>query len=105
MRPSFFPIGSCVTFIDRERKDMTMAQTQLSLETSRDIKKDKTLKSTAEKERRLREKKSNNTKLFIDERKTAAQKQAKRQEKLKKIHEDQMNDLLKYIQSVRKGGF
>ena len=37
---------------EREKKEMTSAQTQLSLETARDIKNDKTLKSAAEKERR-----------------------------------------------------
>jgi len=79
---------------------MNSAQTQLSLEMRRDIKNDKTLKSPAERERRLREKKHNNTKLFIDERKTVAMRQAKRAERLKKIHEAQMAELLKYIQSV-----
>ncbi len=49
---------------------------------------------------RLREKNSNNTKHFIDERKAAANKQNNRREKLKKIHEAQANDLQKYIQSV-----
>ncbi len=80
---------------------MKAAETQLSLATSRDIKSDKTLKSTAEKDRRLREKHSNNAKIFIDQRKNAAMRQEKRKEKLRKLHEGQMHDLQKYIHSVR----
>ena len=79
---------------------MKAAQARASVETARDIQNDKTLKSKAEKERRLREKHSNNTKIFIDERKTAAMRQAKRREKIRKLHENQVNDLQKYIQAV-----
>lgn len=67
----------------------------------KDVQKDSSLKSKAEKERRLREKHSNNTKIFIDERKNAFMRQEKRREKLKKQHEAQMNDLVKYVQNVR----
>ena len=84
----------------RENKEMKSAQTQQSLEAARDIKNDKTLKSTAEKERRLREKHSNNTKIFIEERKKAAVRQSKRREKLKKTHEAQANELQKYMNAV-----
>jgi hypothetical protein len=58
------------------------------------------LKSKAEKERRLREKHAKYTKIFIDERKTAAMKQDQRREKLKKTHDNQMHELTKYVQNV-----
>ena len=80
---------------------MRAHQARCSVEIARDIQNDKSLKSKAEKERRLREKHSNNTKIFIDERRTAAMKHEKRREKLRKLHENQMNDLLIYMQSVR----
>jgi phosphatidylinositol phospholipase C beta len=79
---------------------MRAQQARTSVETAKDVQKDTSLKSKAEKERRLREKHSNNTKIFIDERKTAAFRQDKRREKQKKIHEAQMNDLSKYVQNV-----
>lgn len=50
--------------------------------------------------RRLREKNSNNTKKFIEERKSAALKQSKEREKLRKIHEKQLQDLAKETESV-----
>ena len=81
---------------------MRASQARKSVEVAKDIQADKTLKSKAEKERILKEKQSMNTKMFIEERKKAAFKQAKRREKLKKNHDNQMNDLLKYMQTVRK---
>ena len=81
---------------------MKASQARSSVETAREIQNDKSLKSKAEKDRRLREKNSNNTKIFIEERKKAAVKQAKRKEKLRKIHDNQMNDLQKYIQAVSR---
>ena len=65
-----------------------------------EVRKDNSLKSKAEKERRLREKHSNNTKIFIEERKAAAMKQDKRREKLKMTHDVQLNDLVRYVQNV-----
>ncbi len=85
----------------RENKEIRSQQARTSVETAKDVQNDKSLKSKAEKERRLREKQSNNTKIFIDERKTAAMRQEKRKEKLRKMHEDQMKDLSKYVQNVR----
>ena len=79
---------------------MRASQARKSVEVAKDIQADKTLKSKAEKERILKEKQSMNTKMFIEERKKAAFKQAKRREKLKKNHDNQMNDLLKYMQTV-----
>ena len=80
---------------------MRAQQAKCSVEIAREIQNDKSLKSKAEKDRRLREKHSNNTKIFIDERRTAAMRQEKRKEKLRKVHDNQMNDLQIYMQSVR----
>ena len=79
---------------------MKASQAKMSVELTKEIQNDKSLKSKAEKERLLREKNANNTKVFIEERKSAAMRQTKHREKLKKAHENQMNDLLKYIQAV-----
>ena len=84
----------------RENKEIRIQQARTSVETVREVNKDPSLKSKAERERRIREKHSNYTKIFIDERKTAAMKQDKRREKLKKTHEVQLNDLNKYVQNV-----
>ncbi|GIZ01630.1 1-phosphatidylinositol 4,5-bisphosphate phosphodiesterase [Caerostris extrusa] len=78
---------------DRENKEMKGKQAKVSVETAREVASDKTLRNKAERERRLREKNSNNTKKFIEERKSAALKQSKEREKLKKVHEKQLQDL------------
>lgn len=80
---------------ERENKEMKGKQAKISVETAREVASDKTLRNKAERERRLREKNSNNTKKFIEERKTAALKQGKEREKLKKVHEKQLQDLSK----------
>lgn len=73
----------------------------MSVETAKEVNNDKTLKTKNDKERRLKEKQQNNTKKFMEERKTAKIREAKTQEKLKKKHEGQNNELTKEIQSVR----
>lgn len=55
----------------RELKEMNARQAKISVETMKEVQNDKTLKTKAEKDRRLREKKQNNTKKFMDERKFA----------------------------------
>lgn len=85
---------------ERENKEMKGKQAKVSVETAREVASDKTLRNKAERERRLREKNSNNTKKFIDERKTAALKQSKEREKLKKIHEKQLQDLAKETENA-----
>lgn len=82
---------------DRENKEMKAKQAKVSVETAREVSSDKTLRNKAERERRLREKNSNNTKKFIEERKSAALKQSKERERLKKIHEKQLHDLQREI--------
>ena len=61
---------------------------------------DKTLRSKAERERRLKEKNENNTKRFIEARKSAGIKQGKAKEKLEKIHKKQLEDLSSEIKNV-----
>lgn len=48
---------------------MNARQAKISVETSKEVANDKTLKTKGEKDRRLKEKKQNITKKFMDERK------------------------------------
>jgi len=50
---------------------MNTRQAKISVEVMKDVMNDKTLKTKGDKDRRLREKKQNNTKKFMDERKYA----------------------------------
>jgi len=84
---------------ERDNKEMKSNQAKASVETLRDVQNDKTLKTKAEKERIIREKNANNTKRFIDERKTQAMKQANRREKLRKDHGNQVEALQKYLET------
>ncbi|XP_053608554.1 1-phosphatidylinositol 4,5-bisphosphate phosphodiesterase isoform X2 [Plodia interpunctella] len=85
---------------ERELKDMTARQTKISIETSKEVANDKTLKTKQEKDRRLREKKQNNTKKFMDERKTQTIKQNREKEKLKATHDKQMEELSKDVEHL-----
>lgn len=89
-----------VFMLSRESKEMRSNQAKVSVETAKEVTNDKTLRNKAEKERRLREKNQNNTKKFIEERKIAAMKQEKEKEKLRKLHEKQLEDLTRDIQNV-----
>lgn len=84
---------------ERDNKEMKSNQAKASVETLRDVQNDKSLKTKAEKERIIREKNANNTKRFIDERKTQAMKQANRREKLRKDHGNQVESLQKYLET------
>ena len=99
---------------------MKSNQARVNMDTAREIQQDKAIKTKAEKDRRLKEKHSNNTKvrarrlvspsmakhsllqIFIDERKTAAIRQDNRLKKLQKIHKDQEDDLQRFMQSVSR---
>ncbi|XP_044731341.1 1-phosphatidylinositol 4,5-bisphosphate phosphodiesterase isoform X2 [Chrysoperla carnea] len=85
---------------DRELKEMNTRQAKVSVETSREVNNDKTLKTKAEKERRLREKQQNNTKRFVDEMKNAKMKQGREKEKLKVTHTGQMDNLVNDVQKL-----
>lgn len=54
---------------EREVKELNSTQAKESVETSKEVANDKTLKTKGEKDRRLREKKQNNIKRFMDEKK------------------------------------
>lgn len=54
---------------ERDVKELNSKQAKISVETSKEIANDKTLKTKGEKDRRLREKKQNNIKRFMDEKK------------------------------------
>lgn len=78
---------------ERENKEMKTKQAKISVETAKEVAMDKTLRNKAERERRLREKNSNNTKKFIEERKAAASRQSKERERIRKQHEKQFQEL------------
>lgn len=79
---------------------MKSKQAKVSVETMKEVQNDKTLRTKGDKDRRLREKKQNNTKRFVDERKNAQMKQLKEKEKLKARHDKETEALSKDIQSV-----
>lgn len=88
------------TRFERENKEMKGKQAKISVETAKEVSMDKTLRNKAERERRLREKNSNNTKKFIEERKAAATRQSKERERLRKLQEKQSLELDREIQLV-----
>lgn len=59
------------SYIFRDLKEMNTRQAKISVEVMKEVMNDKTLKTKGDKDRRLREKKQNNTKKFMDERKHA----------------------------------
>lgn len=106
---------------ERETKALNAQQTKTSMDTAKEVANDKTLRTKGEKDRRLREKKQNNIKKFMDEKKVgwhvfdpvvfdtncdfspaqnATIKQGREKEKLKVSHEKQVEELTKDIQKV-----
>ena len=65
------------------------------MEASRAVQNDKKIKNKAEKDRRIRELSSNNTKRFIEERKRLANKQSRELENLKKMQVEQAEKLVR----------
>ncbi|XP_020283715.1 1-phosphatidylinositol 4,5-bisphosphate phosphodiesterase-like [Pseudomyrmex gracilis] len=82
---------------DKDIKEMNSNQAKVSVETAKEVMNDKALKTKGDKDRRLREKKQQNTKKFLDERKTMDIKQGREKEKLKVTHEKQVQNLDKDI--------
>ncbi|XP_078032507.1 1-phosphatidylinositol 4,5-bisphosphate phosphodiesterase [Augochlora pura] len=78
---------------DKDIKEMNANQVKASVETAKEVMNDKALKSKGDKDRRLREKKEQNTKKFMQERKTVQIKQNREKEKLTKTHEKQVAEL------------
>ncbi|KAL0114753.1 hypothetical protein PUN28_011811 [Cardiocondyla obscurior] len=85
---------------EREMKEMTARQARLSVESAREVMNDKTLKTRGIKEGRLREKQQNNTKKFMEERKIQQMIQNREKEKLKVVHEKQLEELQKDINAI-----
>jgi phosphatidylinositol phospholipase C beta len=93
-------IGIFVFCHSREMKEMNSRQAKISVETMREVANDKTLRTKGDKDRRLKEKKQNNTKKFTDERRFAQKKNDREAEKLKSRHDKEMENLVKDVQNV-----
>ena len=79
---------------------MNSRQAKISVETMKEVANDKTLRTKGEKDRRLKEKKQNNTKKFTDERKFALMKKDKEMNALGTKHEKEIENLMKDVQTV-----
>ena len=94
LKPSIWGILSIKCIVsNRDIKEMNANQAKVSAETAKEIMNDKALKTKGEKDRRLNEKKANNIKKFMEERKTMGIKHNKEKEKLKKNHEIQTKEI------------
>ncbi|CAH2255382.1 1-phosphatidylinositol 4,5-bisphosphate phosphodiesterase beta-4 isoform X1, partial [Pelobates cultripes] len=80
---------------ERESKEMRANQAKISMENSKAISQDKSIKNKAERERRVRELNSSNTKKFLEERKRLAMKHSKEMDQLKKVQEEYLEILEK----------
>ncbi|KAJ8290553.1 hypothetical protein GJAV_G00014400 [Gymnothorax javanicus] len=87
---------------DRQSKEMRANQAKTSMENSKAISQDKTIRNKAERERRVRELNSSNTKKFIEERKRLAMKQSKEMEQLVKAQQEQLEKLEKANEQLLK---
>ncbi|XP_005100848.3 1-phosphatidylinositol 4,5-bisphosphate phosphodiesterase beta-4 isoform X1 [Aplysia californica] len=74
---------------EREEKELKANQAKHSMDSTKTVMNDKSIKNKAERERRIRELNENNTKKFIEERKRMAVKHARQVEVLKKVHYEQ----------------
>uniref|UniRef100_A0A8C1PMS5 1-phosphatidylinositol 4,5-bisphosphate phosphodiesterase n=1 Tax=Cyprinus carpio TaxID=7962 RepID=A0A8C1PMS5_CYPCA len=86
---------------ERQSKEMKGNQAKTSMENSKAISQDKSIKNKAERERRVRELNSSNTKKFLEERKRLAMKQAKELEQLQKSQREQLEKLEKFNEQVK----
>uniref|UniRef100_A0A672GQV0 1-phosphatidylinositol 4,5-bisphosphate phosphodiesterase n=1 Tax=Salarias fasciatus TaxID=181472 RepID=A0A672GQV0_SALFA len=87
---------------ERQSKEMRANQAKMSMENSKAISQDKTIKNKAERERRVRELNSSNTKKFLDERKRLAMKHQKEMEQLEKNQREQVEKLEKFNEQLLK---
>lgn len=85
---------------EKEIKELNSRQARLSVESMREVMNDKTLKTRGIKEGRLREKQQNNTKKFMEERRVAQMVQNREKDKLKVIHEKQLEEVQKEMNGV-----
>ncbi|KAJ8387854.1 hypothetical protein AAFF_G00150030 [Aldrovandia affinis] len=93
---------------DRRSKEMRANQAKTSMENSKAINQDKTIRNnkaytiTTGRERRVRELNSSNTKKFLEERKRLAMKQSKEMEQLVKSQQEQLEKLEKINEQLLK---
>ncbi|XP_041108557.1 1-phosphatidylinositol 4,5-bisphosphate phosphodiesterase beta-4-like isoform X4 [Polyodon spathula] len=87
---------------DRQSKEMRANQAKTSMENSKAISQDKSIKNKAERERRVRELNSSNTKKFLEERKRLAMKQSKEMDQLKKAQDEQIEHLEKQNEQAKE---
>ncbi|KAJ8667031.1 hypothetical protein QAD02_008693 [Eretmocerus hayati] len=85
---------------EKEIKELNARQARLSVESTREVMNDKTLKTRGIKEGRLREKQQNNTKKFMEERRVAQMIQNREKEKLKSIHEKQFEEVQREMTAI-----
>uniref|UniRef100_UPI003AAB851A 1-phosphatidylinositol 4,5-bisphosphate phosphodiesterase beta-4-like n=1 Tax=Centroberyx gerrardi TaxID=166262 RepID=UPI003AAB851A len=86
---------------ERQSKEMRANQAKSSMENSKAISQDKSIKNKAERERRVRELNSSNTKKFLDERKRLAMKHQKEMEQLEKNQREQLDKLDKFNEQAK----
>ncbi|XP_068432821.1 1-phosphatidylinositol 4,5-bisphosphate phosphodiesterase beta-4-like isoform X2 [Clinocottus analis] len=86
---------------ERQSKEMRANQAKMSMENSKAISQDKSIKNKAERERRVRELNSSNTKKFLDERKRLAMKHQKELEQLQKNQREQSEKLEKFNEQAK----
>ncbi|XP_038142062.1 1-phosphatidylinositol 4,5-bisphosphate phosphodiesterase beta-4-like isoform X2 [Cyprinodon tularosa] len=87
---------------ERQSKEMRANQAKMSMENSKAISQDKSIKNKAERERRVRELNSSNTKKFLDERKRLAMKHQKEMEQLEKNQREQLDKLERHNEQLLK---
>lgn len=85
---------------DKENKELKGSQAKQSMDASKAVNNDKTIKNKAERDRRVRELVQTNTKKFIEERKRLAMRHSKEKETLKKSHGEQKETIQKFIQDL-----
>ncbi|XP_037935996.1 1-phosphatidylinositol 4,5-bisphosphate phosphodiesterase isoform X2 [Teleopsis dalmanni] len=84
----------------KDIKDLNAKQAKTSADTAKEVQNDKTLKTKNEKDRRLREKRQNNIKRFMEEKKQIGVKQGRAMEKLKLAHSKQVDEFSTDVQKV-----
>ncbi|XP_046711826.1 1-phosphatidylinositol 4,5-bisphosphate phosphodiesterase beta-4 isoform X1 [Silurus meridionalis] len=87
---------------ERQSKEMRANQAKSSMENSKAISQDKSIKNKAERERRVRELNSNNTRKFLIERKKLSLSQSKELDQLQTVQHEQLDQLDKYHAKLLK---
>ncbi|KAK7153431.1 hypothetical protein R3I93_011364 [Phoxinus phoxinus] len=85
---------------ERQSKELRTNQAKTSMESSKAISQDKSIKNKAERERRVRELNSTNTRKFLTERKRLAMKQSKESEQLQASQREQLERLEKHNEEL-----